>query len=159
MTSNRKRVLLFVIKSIFLIFRTDDFTKSFLANLPFCRQPLLSLFYPFGFQCFVVLLWFADYSPFCTAATAHPSPIHRLGTICLTAPFPYSTPSQQPIIPRHFAQFFFLNTIALSPLRSILLSQYSLFLRQYEALHVTVREVLLSYALIQPTLRWFSPFH
>lgn len=55
MTSNRKRVLLFVIKSIFLIFRADDFTKSFLANLPFCRQPLLFLFYPFGFQCFVVL--------------------------------------------------------------------------------------------------------
>lgn len=55
MTSNRKRVLLFVIKSIFLIFHADDFTKSFLANLPFCRQPLLSLFYPFGFQYFVVL--------------------------------------------------------------------------------------------------------
>lgn len=152
MTSNRKRVLLFVIKSIFLIFRADDFTKSFLANLPFCRQPLLFLFYPFGFQCFVVPLWFADYSPFCTAATAHPSPIHRPCINCLTAPFPYSTPSQQPIIPCPFAPFS-------SSLRVILPCHYSLFRRQYEALHVTVREVLLSYALIQPTLRLFSPFH
>lgn len=100
MTSNRKRVLLFVLKSIFLIFRADDFTKSFLANLPFCRQPLLCIFYPFGFQCFVVLLSFADQSPFGTAATAHPSPIHRPGINCLTAPFPYSTLSQQPLILR-----------------------------------------------------------
>lgn len=74
MTSNRKRVLLFVIKSIFLIFRADDFTKSFLANLPFCRQPLLFLFYPFGFQYFVVLLSFAELSYFTTAATATPRP-------------------------------------------------------------------------------------
>lgn len=93
MTSNRKRVLLFVIKSIFLIFRADDFTKSFLANLPFCRQPLLFLLYPFGFQCIVVLLLFADQSPFGTTATVNHSPIHRPGINCLTAPFPYSTPS------------------------------------------------------------------
>lgn len=74
MTSNRKRVLLFVIKSIFLIFRADDFTKSFLANLTFCRQPLLFLFYPFSFQCFVVILSFAELSHFTTAATARHSP-------------------------------------------------------------------------------------
>lgn len=43
----------------------------------------------------------------------YPSPIHCLGINCLTAPFPYSTPSQQPIIPRPFGQFFFLNTAAL----------------------------------------------
>lgn len=74
MTSNRKRVLLFIIKSIFLIFRADDFTKSFPANLPFCRHPLLFLFYPFGFQCFVVLLSFTELSHFTTAATATPRP-------------------------------------------------------------------------------------
>ena len=74
MTPNRKRVLLFVIKSIFLIFHADDFTKSFLANFPFCRHPLLFLFYPFGFQYFVVLLSFAELSYFTTAATATPRP-------------------------------------------------------------------------------------
>lgn len=83
MTSNRKRVLLFVIKSIFLIFRADDFTKSFLANLPFCRQPLLSLFYPFGFQYFVVLFR----SPNCHISPqlpplplTHPPSRHQLPT-------------------------------------------------------------------------------
>lgn len=81
MTSNRKRVLLFVIKSIFLIYRADDFTKSFLANLPFCRNPLLFLFYPFGFQCFVVLFR----SPNCHISPqlpplplAHPPSRHQL---------------------------------------------------------------------------------
>lgn len=92
MTSNRKRVLLFIIKSIFLIFRADDFTKSFLANLPFCRHPLLFLFYPFGFQCFVVLLSFAELSHFTTAATAHPSPIHRLGIKLPNSPVPLLHP-------------------------------------------------------------------
>ena len=92
--------MLFVIKSIFLIFRADDFTKSFLANLPFCRQLLLFLFYPFGFQCFVILLSFAELSHFGTAAIAHPSPIRRPSINCLTAPFPYSTQSQQPLILR-----------------------------------------------------------
>lgn len=58
-----------------------------------------------------------------------------------------------------FMQFLFANTVSLSSLRVILPCHYSLFRRQYEALHVTVREVLLSYALIQPTLLWFSPFH
>lgn len=118
MTSNRKRVLLFVIKSIFLIFRADDFTKSFLANLPFCRQPLLFLFYPFGFQCFVVPLSFAELSHFTTAATATPRPPTVSASNCLTAPFPYSTPSQQPIIPRPklpfarpFGQFFLVTTV------------------------------------------------
>ena len=72
--------MLFVIKSIFLIFRADDFTKSFLANLPFCRHPLLFLFYPFGFQCFVVLLSFAELSHFTTAAaaTSRPSTVSAL---------------------------------------------------------------------------------
>lgn len=125
MTSNRKRVLLFVIKFIFLIFRVDDFTKSFLANLPFCRQPLLFLFYPFGFQCFVVLLSFADQSPFGTASTAHLSPIHRHGINCLTAPFPYSPRPNSllffvPKLPfaRPFGQFLFLNSVSLSSLRA-----------------------------------------
>lgn len=151
MTSNRKRVLLFVIKFIFLIFRADDFTKSFLANLPFCRQSLLFSLYPFGFQCFVVLLSFADQSPFGTAATAYPSPIHRLGINCLTAPFTYSTPPQKPIIPCPFAPFY-------SSLRSFLPCHYSLFRRQYEPLYVIVREVLLTFALIQPTLDRFPHF-
>lgn len=108
--------MLFVIKFIFLILRADDFTKSFLANLPFCRQLLLFLFYPFGFQCFVVLLSFAYQSPYGTAATAHPSPIHHIGINCLIATFPYSTLFQQPIIHPPFGQFFFLNTAALSSL-------------------------------------------
>lgn len=60
---------------------------------------------------------------------------------------------------RLYRQFLFANTVSLSSLRSFLPCHYSLFRRQYEPLHVTVREVLLSYALIQPTLRWFSPFH
>ena len=86
------------------------------------------------------------------------SPIHRLGINCLTAPFPYSTPSQQPIIPRPFGHFFFANTVSLSSLRSILPCHYSLFRRQYEPLYVIVREVLLSYALIQPMLDRFPHF-
>ena len=56
-------------------------------------------------------------------------------------------------------QFLFANTVSLSSLRVILPCHYSLFRRQYEALYVIVREVLLTFALIQPTLRWFSPFH
>lgn len=67
----------------------------------------------------------------------YPSPIHRLGINCLTAPFPYSTPTHQPIIPCPFAPFY-------SSLRSILPYHYSLFSRQYEPLHVTVREVLIT---------------
>lgn len=77
MTSNRKRVLLFVIKSIFLIFHADDFTKSFLANLPFCRQPLLLRLYPFGFQCFVVL----SCSPISRLSAQLPPPTPRPSTV------------------------------------------------------------------------------
>lgn len=123
MTSNRKRVLLFVIKSIFLIFRADDFTKSFLANLPFCRQLLLSLFYPFGFQCFVVLLSFAELSHFTTAATAtsHPSTFSASIAYQPRSPTPPRPNSRSFLVPKllfplPFGQFFVLNTAALSSL-------------------------------------------
>lgn len=55
-------------------------------------------------------------------------------------------------------QFLFANTVSLSSLRVILPCHYSLFRRQYEALHVIVREVLLTFALIQPTLDRFPHF-
>ena len=59
---------------------------------------------------------------------------------------------------RLYRQFLFANTVSLSSLRSILPCHYSLFSRQYEPLHVTVREVLLTFALIQPTLDRFPHF-
>ena len=55
-------------------------------------------------------------------------------------------------------QFLFANTVSLSSLRSFLPCHYSLFRRQYEALYVIVREVLLTFALIQPTLDRFPHF-
>lgn len=165
MTSNRKRVLLFVIKSIFLIFHADDFTKSFLANFPFCRYPLLFLFYPFGFQYFVVLLSFAELSYFTTAATATPRPSTVSASIAYQprSPTPPRHNNRLFLVPKllfplPFGQFFVLNTAALSSLRSILPCHYSLFRRQYEPLYVSVREVLLSYALIQPMLDRFPHF-
>lgn len=112
MTSNRKRVLLFVIKSIFLIFRADDFTKSFLANLPFCRQPLLSLFYPFGFQYFVVLFR----SPNCHISPQLP-------------PLPLAHPPSRHLLPNSPVPLLHpvpTTDYSLS-LRSILLPQYGCF--------------------------------
>lgn len=45
---------------------------------------------------------------------------------------------------RLYKQFLFVNTVSLSSLRVILPCHYSLFRRQYEPLHVTVREVLIT---------------
>lgn len=59
---------------------------------------------------------------------------------------------------RLYRQFLFANTVSLSSLRSFLPCHYSLFRRQYEPLYVSVREVLLSYALIQPMLDRFPHF-
>lgn len=59
---------------------------------------------------------------------------------------------------RLYKQFLFVNTVSFSSLRSFLPCHYSLFRRQNEPLHVTVREVLLTFALIQPTLDRFPHF-
>lgn len=112
-----------------------------------------SLFVASLYYSFSIHLVFNALSFFCRSPNCHISPqLPPLGIV--HPPSLYHLPNS-PVPLLHPVP----TTDHSSSLRSILPCHYSLFCRQYEALRVTVREVLLSYALIQPTLRWFSPFH
>ncbi len=56
----------------------------------------------------------------------------------------YSVSADIRLLCRLYRQFLFANTVSFSSLRSFLPCQYSLVRRQYEPLHVTVREVLIT---------------
>ena len=179
MTSNRKRVLLFIIKSIFW------FSVLMILLSLFWRTSLFvaSLYYSFSIHLVFNALSFFCRSLNCHISPqlpplplAHPPSRHLLpnSPVPLLHPDPsadYSSSlSSLLLVPsgnssssilllcRHFGHFLFANTVSLSSFRSFLPRHCSWSRRQYEPLYVIVHEVF--FALRSPLVNAssVSPF-